>query len=230
MNHTLPTDDLLRRETRRNRIFLLAAAAAAFAVAALALLFDHDRSIEPGASDASHLVIVGVWVVIAAAFLVRRYWPRSPYDQEATMRPRSERFQGKRWRLLLLISTFVGVVLTPLAMVESLRPIATGSVADRLYFAVMMLGPCGLLVGVMTGGAYSRAVGAAVDDELTDAHRASAFKAGFIVFTLTGFAAYLVALFQSTWAIACLQAVLGLTLAAAGARFALLERAAGLDD
>ena len=219
----------IRREEQRKRLILLGLAALAGAAAVVAFLLSPGQSAETGMSETGHILVLAAWLVICVAFAFNRFRPRAPYDSETAMRPRSEMFQAKRWRLLFTISLFVAVVLVPLSAIESLRPIAGGSAWDRLYFAVLLLGPCGLLIGVMTGGAYSRAVGAAVDDELTDAHRASAFRTGFGMFAASGFAAYVTALFRPDWAIATLPAVLGLGLAAAGLRFALLERAAGQD-
>jgi hypothetical protein len=81
----------------------------------------------------------------------------------------------------------------------------------------------------MTSWLYSRAWGAVVDDELTASHRARAFSLGFGVMAAVGAAALIAVFFRPDFAAAGLPLALGLGVAAAAARFALLERAAMVD-
>ena len=179
-------------------------------------------------SDLADLITLGVWLLIACAYAWMRWRPRKAYDA-AAVRPKAEAFQAKRWALLLLLAGYVAVMLTPLTVFEALKVTVATSPIDRLFKAVLFLAPCGLTLGVMTSGIYSRAWGAVVDDELTASHRARAFSLGFGVMAAVGALALIAVFFRPDLAAAALPAALGLGVAAAAVRFALLERAAMAD-
>jgi hypothetical protein len=181
---------------------------------------------DDGASlQTSHLIMLGVWAGLGLVYAWMRWRPRKPYDAFA-VRPKAEAFQTKRWRLLLVLAGYVGLTLTPLAAYEMLRLRPDATMVDRLFDLVLFLGPCALTIGVMTSGIYSKAWGRVVDDELTVSHRARAFGTGFAVALGAGALGVAAILFQSAWAPAALPVVIGLGVAAAAMRFALLERAA----
>lgn len=215
---------------RRSRTLMLWAAVVGIAGMAGGGAF---MALVPGRSqvrdDQADLLVLGTWFVIGAAYAWMRWRPRKPYDAVAVRR-KTEAFQAKRWRLMLLLAAYVGVVLTPLTGFEALEVTAATSWIDRLFKAVLFLAPCGVMLGVMTSGIYSRAWGAVVDDELTASHRARAFSLGFGVAVAAGALALLAVMFRPDLGPAALPAVIGLGVAAAGARFALLERAAMPED
>jgi hypothetical protein len=172
----------------------------------------------------AHLVTLGAWAAIAFVFVWQRWRPRKAYDR-ATVRTRAEAFQAKRWIWLVAASTFIAALLIPLAIWQAIRP-EPGDVIDHLFEATLFLGPCALTLGMMTTAIYSRQWGAVVDDELTAAHRASAFGLGFATLLAAGAAAYVTALLRPEWALAALPPVIGAPVVVAALRFALLERAA----
>jgi hypothetical protein len=225
-----PIPQLSSPTPRRNRTLALWVAIVAVAGLAGGAAF---MALVPGRSqardDQADLLVLGTWFVIAAAYAWMRWRPRKPYDAVA-VRPKTEAFQAKRWRLMLLLAGYLGVVLTPLTAFEALEVTPAATWIDRVFKAVLFLAPCGLTLGVMTSGIYSRAWGALVDDELTATHRARAFSLGFGVAVAAGALALLAVMFRPDLGPAALPAVIGLSVAAAGARFALLERAAMADD
>lgn len=209
----------------RRTLAVWAATAACMAAFAWDMLTTPQHPDTPGTLETTHLIILGVWAGLGLVYAWMRWRPRKPYDP-AAVRPKAEAFQVKRWRLLLALAVYIGLVMTPYAAFKalSLRPNAT--VIDRLFDLVLFLGPCALTLGVMTSVIYSKAWGRVVDDELTASHRARALEAGFAVAIAVGAAGVSAMLFEATWAPAALVAVIGLGVAAAAVRFALLERAA----
>ena len=191
--------------------------------AALAVLV-----VMPGPSqtrdDQADLVVLASWAVIAGAYAWMRFRPRQPYTDAA--RPKAEAFQGKRTRLLILCAGYLALVMTPLEISEILTRLARASLADRLFYAAMFIGPCGLVLGLVTSGIYSRQWSALVDDELSLANRLRALRTGFWMFAGLGAVALVVSLLRPEWAVATIPAVAGPAIAATGVRFALLERAA----
>lgn len=179
-------------------------------------------------SDVADLIALGTWLLIACAYAWMRWRPRKAYDA-AAVRPKAEAFQAKRWALLLLLAGYVALMLVPMTAYEALRVTATTTPIDRLFKAMLFLAPCGVTLGVMTGGIYSRAWGAVVDDELTASHRARAFSLGFGVMAAVGALALIAVFFRPDLGPAALPVALGLGVAAAAVRFALLERAAMAD-
>jgi hypothetical protein len=214
------------RGPRRVRTLALWAAFAATLVglAFLALLPDKSSSRD----DTADLVVLAAWGVLGLCYAWMRFRPRKAYDE--TARPRAEAFQGKRAMLLMLCAGYVGLMLTPMMAYEAEVRMAHASVVDRLFYAALFLGPCGLVLGLITTGIYSRQWGVLVDDELTLVHRARSLQMGFWMFVALGAAAYVTALFQPAWAMGAIPVVIGLSIAAAGFRFALLERAAAQAD
>jgi hypothetical protein len=201
-------------------IFLLAAALAV-------LVAIPGRS--QARDDQADLVVLASWAVIAGAYAWMRFRPRQPYRDSA--RPRAEAFQAKRARLLILCAGYLALVMTPLEIWETLTHLARASLADRLFYAAIFIGPCGLVLGLVTTGIYSRQWSALVDDELSLAHRLSALRTGFWVFAGLGAVALVAALLEPQWAVAAIPAVAGPAIAATGARFALVElAAAGADE
>ncbi|HEX3919550.1 MAG TPA: hypothetical protein VHW60_19605 [Caulobacteraceae bacterium] len=178
-----------------------------------------------GISDRAYLVVLMLWVGLGLGFAWMRFRPRKPYDEAAT-RPKAEAFQAKRAALLLVCAAYIAAVVTPMTIYEALYRLGQATLVGRLFDAGLFLAPCGLAIGLITTGVYSREWGRLVDDELTLAYRAAAFKAGFAVFAALGAAAFALVLFRPEWAVAALAAVLGLSVTAASVRFALLERAA----
>lgn len=225
-----PIPQLSSPAPRRNRALALWAAIVAVAglaggAAFMALVPDRSELRD----DQADLLVLGTWLVIGAAYAWMRWRPRKAYDAVA-VRPKTEAFQAKRWRLMLLLAGYLGLALTPLSAFEALQVTPATTWIDRLFKAVLFLAPCGLTLGVMTSGIYSRAWGALVDDELTATHRARAFSLGFSVTVATGALALLVVMFRPDLGPAALPVVIGLGVASAGARFALLERAAMAED
>ena len=178
-----------------------------------------------GAPTIAHAVVIAGWAAIALSFAWMRWRPRKAYDRLA-VRARAEAFQAKRWVWLVAMSAFIALLLTPLAVWEAVRPEAGETLIDRLFKATLFLGPCALVLGMMTTTIYSRAWSAVVDDELTAAHRSSAFGMGFVTLLVAGAAAYVTALLHPAWALAALPPVVGAPVVVAALRFALLERAA----
>ena len=211
---------LVRRPLFWGALLLLAAAIAMLA-------FIPDRS--PPRDDQADLVVLASWAAIAAAYAWMRFRPRQPYSDAA--RPRAEAFQAKRARLLILCTGYLALVMTPLEIWEILTRLVRASLADRLFYAVMFIGPCGLVLGLVTTGIYSRQWSALVDDELSLANRLRALRTGFWVFAGLGAVALVASLLRPEWAVAAIPAVAGPAIAATGVRFAVLERAAaGADE
>jgi len=179
----------------------------------------------PSSLQTPHLVMLGVWAGLGLVYAWMRWRPRKAYDAVA-VRPKTEAFQAKRWRLLLLLAGYVGLLATPFAAYEAMQLKSDATAIDRLFDLVLFLGPCALTLGLMTSGLYSKAWGRVVDDELTANHRSRAFGTGFAIVMATGAVALAAVLFQASWAPAALISVLGPGVAAAAIRFALLERAA----
>lgn len=226
---TTDADELVRSAGRR-KIIAIGVAAGLFVAAAMILTaLSLADPAHWGGSDPSRLLILAIWGAIFAAYAVQRYRPAPPYDSETLMRPRAEAFQTKRARLLMLNAMFVGLAMTPLMVmiVTDLKPTAT--VVDRLYDAVVFLAPCAVTLGLMTGLAHSKAVGAAVDDELTAANRARALGLGFAVFAGLSALALIIAMLRPAWALAASVPPIGLGVAAAGARFARLEQTSAVE-
>ena len=209
----------------RRVLTIWACAAVCMAAFTLDMLHKPDRPDTPSSLQGPHLVMIGVWAALGAVYAWMRWRPRKAYDA-AAVRPRAEAFQAKRWRLLLALGGYVGLLLTPLAAYEAMRLRPDVTVIDRLFDLTLFLGPCALTLGVMTSGIYSKQWGRVVDDELTASHRARAFAAGFGVAVCVGGAGVAAILFQTAWAPATLPIVIGLGVATAATRFALLERAA----
>lgn len=224
MSHTPQATD--RPPAPRVRLMLLLMALGGVAGGALFLALSPDRP--EGHSNVADLLALGAWAVIGCAYAWVRWRPRKAYDAAVT-RPKAEAFQAKRWALLLLLAGYVAFMLVPLTAYEALAAKTAVTSIDRLFKAVLFLAPCGLTLGVMTSGIYSRAWGALVDDELTASHRARAFSLGFGVVAAIGAAGVLAGFFRPDLAPAALPVALGLGVAAAAARFALLERAAMAD-
>ena len=178
--------------------------------------------------DQADLLVLVSWVAIAGAYAWMRFRPRKPYGDAA--RPKAEAFQAKRARLLILCAGYLGLVVTPMVIFETLTRLPHASVADRLFYAAMFLGPCGLVLGLVTTGIYSRQWSALVDDELSLTHRLSAIRTGFWVFAALGAPALVVSLLRPEWAVAAIPTVAGPAVAAAGFQFALLELAAAGSD
>ncbi|HEY1750917.1 MAG TPA: hypothetical protein VGG29_06620 [Caulobacteraceae bacterium] len=178
--------------------------------------------------DQAHLVVLGSWVVLAGAYAWMRFRPRKPYGDAA--RPKSEAFQRKRARLLILCAGYLALVVTPMEIWQSLTSLAHASTVDRIFYAAMFIGSSALVLGLVTTGIYSRQWSALVDDELSLANRLAAFRAGFWVFAGLGATALVVSFLRPEWAVAAIPAVAGPAVAAAGLRFALLERAAAGSD
>ena len=194
----------------------------------MALSPSHSDGHADGHSDLADLIVLGFWSLIGCAYAWMRWRPRKAYDAVA-VRPKAEAFQAKRWALMLLLAGYVGILLTPMTAVEALAVTPATTTIDRLFKAALFLAPCGLTLGVMTSGIYSRAWGAVVDDELTASHRARAFSFGFAVMAVVGAAALLTLFFRPDLGPAALPIVIGLGVAASGVRFALLERSAMTD-
>jgi hypothetical protein len=55
------------------------------------------------------------------------------------------------------LAAYVGILLTPMTAVEALEVTPVTTTIDRLFKEALFLAPCGLTLGVMTGGIYSRA-------------------------------------------------------------------------
>lgn len=212
---------------RRARTLAIWAAFAAMLGAAVYACLIPDRA--SGSDDVVHVVALVAWGLLALAYAWMRYRPRKPYDETA-VRPRAEAFQAKRARLLILCAAYVAVLLTPLVVYETLFKLAHATLVDRVFYAAFFLGPCGLVIGLITTGLYSRAWGAVVDDELTFANRAKALRAGFASSATLGAAAYATILLRPDWAPGAIPLVIGLSVAVAGLRFALLELAAAATD
>ena len=211
----------------RRNLILAACAVVCLAVFAADMLGKPHE--DAGSSETTHLIMILTWAALGLAYAWMRWRPRKPYDP-VTVRPRAEAFQVKRWRLLVVLAAYLGLVLVPLAASEALRLKAADTALDRLFDAVLFLAPCALTVGVMTSGIYSRAWGAVVDDELTASHRARAFALGFGVAAVAGAAGFVTTLFRPDLDPAVLPAVIGFATAAAALRFALLERGGQLTD
>jgi len=177
------------------------------------------------APTVSHVLTIGAWAALALVVAWMRWRPRKAYDR-ATVRARAEAFQAKRWLWLVMQSAFIALLLIPLAVWQATNPDPSDTPIDRLFEATLFLGPCALALGMMTTAIYSREWGAVVDDELTAAHRASAFGLGFVTLLAAGAAAYITALLRPEWALAALPPVVGAPVVVAALRFALLERAA----
>jgi hypothetical protein len=209
----------------RRPLILWVLAVTLTAIFAWNMLQRHDQPDTPGEMQLSHLIMLGVWGGLGLVYAWMRWRPRKPYDAVA-VRPKAEAFQAKRWRLLLLLAGYVGLVLTPFAAYETLRLRPDATAIDRLFDIVLFIGPCALTLGLMTSGIYSKAWGRVVDDELTASHRAQAFATGFAVALVAGAGGIAAILFQPAWAPATLPVVIGLGVAASATRFALLERAA----
>lgn len=189
---------------------------------------DGDHS-PVGGTTFAHGLAISAWVLLALGFMWMRWRPRKAYDR-AAVRARTEAFQAKRWIWLVMMSVFIAFMLLPLAIWEAVRPDPTATTIDRLFEATLFLGPCALTLGMMTTAIYSREWGAVVDDELTDAHRSSAFGIGFVTLLAVGAAAYVTALLRPDLALAALPPVIAAPVVVAALRFALLERAAARAD
>jgi hypothetical protein len=176
-------------------------------------------------SDHAYLIVLMLWAGLGLAFAWMRFRPRKPYD-EAAARPKAEAFQAKRAVLLLVSAIYIAAVVTPMTVYETLFRLGQATLVGRLFDAGLFLAPCGLAIGLITTGVYSRQWGRLVDDELTLANRAAAFRTGFMAFAAVGAAAFVAVLFKPEWAVAALASAIGLSVAAASVRFALLERAA----
>ena len=215
------------RWSQRRVIGLAAVLTGLAGFAVLMLSPDHGGPASRGEELATHLVVLAAWcLILPLAFAWNRYLRRTAYDQEATARPAAETFQSKRYWLLIVIALYIGAVMTPVVadMAAHLSPATT--VVDRLFDAVLLLGPCALAVGLMTSAIYPKSMGRAIDDELTAQHRARAFNFGFGVFLASGGAGFAAALLQPAWALPAAPIVIGVSVSAMALRFALLERAA----
>jgi hypothetical protein len=210
---------------RKARLLLILAALFAIGAGVAAVSIHSDDKAGSGISEINRGVVLGAWCLIALAYAINRFRPRSA-DSEAAMRPKAEAFSVKRSNLLIATSLFVALGATPIAAMDSVHRPPNGTIVDALFVAVILVGPCGVLIGLMTGGIYSKALGAAADDELTSANRADAFRLGFAVFVVAAIIAYVGALIRPDWAPAMIPAVLGLGVAAMGLRFARLEQVA----
>jgi len=218
-----PEVPLGRGRLVRNAAIVACALALAGGIALLALKPKGEFLGDNG----DYLVMLAAWGLLALVYAWNRYRPRAPYG--AASRPKTEAFQAKRWRLLLLCVGYLALLVVPISVSQGLRPDPAATPVKHIFFCVLFLAPCALVVGLMTSAIYSKAWGAAVDDELTLANRAGAFRWGFMTLLGAGGLAYVAALFHPDWALALLPAVMGLGVAAAGLRFALLERAAAQD-
>jgi xanthine/uracil permease len=225
----VPTDRAPEQRLRRNLwVWGLVTIGGGLAGGLLFSWFGEDRAGAGGPTYAHALVIVA-WVALASCFIWMRWRPRKAYDR-AAVRARTEAFQAKRWVWLVAMSVFISLLLTPLAVWHAMRPDPADTLIDRLFEATLFLGPCALTLGMMTTTIYSREWGAVVDDELTAAHRASAFAAGFVTLLVAGVAAYITSLLRPNWGLAVLPPVVAAPLVVAALRFALLERAAAQAD
>src|ERR1700677_775204 len=130
----------------RRGLFLLIGAAIAAAVLVNGLT-DHDQG--GGVSDPAHLITLAAWGALALAYAWMRWRPRRPYDA-AAVRSKTEAFQAKRWRLLMLLAGYLAFLMVPLGAVEALRLRPMDTAIDRLFDAVLLLAPCGLTLGLMT--------------------------------------------------------------------------------
>jgi hypothetical protein len=169
-------------------------------------------------------------LLLPLAYAWNRFRRRAPYDQETSAGRAAEAFQFKRYRLLFVLAVYIGGVLVPIAALNALQLTLRASLVDRVFDAVLLLGPCALAIGVMTSAIYSKTVGAAIDDELTALHRAHAFNFGFGVFLGVGAAALVAAMIQPAWALPAIPIVIGAGVTGMTLRFALLERAAQRAD
>ncbi len=225
----VPTDRAPEQRQRRNLwVWGLVTIGSGLAGGLLFSWFGEDRAGAGGPTYAHALVIVA-WVALAFCFVWMRWRPRKAYDRTA-VRARTEAFQAKRWVWLVAMSVFISLLLTPLAVWHAIRPDPADTLVDRLFEATLFLGPCALTLGMMTTTIYSREWGEVVDDELTAAHRASAFAMGFVALLVAGAAAYITALLRPDWGLAVLPPLVAAPLVVAALRFALLERAAAQAD
>jgi hypothetical protein len=219
------TDPALQPGLRRNLwLWALVVAGSGLAGGLLFAWLGPDRASAKGPTIAHAVALVG-WAAMGLGFAWMRWRPRKAYDRAAA-RARIEAFQAKRWVWLVAMSLFIALLLTPLAIWQAVRPDAADTPIDRLFDAGLFLGPCALTLGMMTTAIYSREWGAVVDDELTAAHRSSAFGLGFVALLVAGATAYVTALLRPEWALAALPPVVGAPVVVAALRFALLERAA----
>jgi hypothetical protein len=227
--HAQPDTDW-RRRSRRRTLILVSAAVACLAAGLLLTLGDKSPTNGQGHTDLDHVVVLAAWALIGAGYLFAHFRPRRETD--AAILARADVLSAKRARMLLLNAGFVGFALTPLSVFEALRLKADASVVDRLFDAVLFLGPAAVTVALITGFTFSRSVGAAVEDELTSANRSDAIRLGFAAALAVGAAGYVAALLRPEWALAAVPLTLGVGVTVAGLRFAQLEQRAadGADE
>lgn len=141
--------------------------------------------------------------------------------EELSDAAKAERLSDKRARLWpVLTIIFLSQQAIYFSQPDDGRPVDHVRVAAWLVLAIV------LLLALTTGGGWihSRSVRRLANDELTQAHRSSAFKAGFLASMAGCIALYFVSLFEPLGGREAIHLVITIGIAAALLRFGRLER------
>jgi hypothetical protein len=140
----------------------------------------------------------------------------------------AERLGRKRARMLPVLAIFFlaqQVTYFSGASTDTGRPVDHFKIAAWLVISVV------LLAALATGGSWLRPkrVRALLNDEVTRAHRAEAFRTGFLASMLAGVALYVVSLFEALGGRDAIHLLMTVGIGAALLRFGALERRAYRD-
>lgn len=140
----------------------------------------------------------------------------------------ADRLSRKRARVMLLLAI---VFVTQQAAYVSSRIEDGARAVDHVKIGAWLILSIVLLLLLTTGGAWlrSRAVRALMEDEVTRANRAEAFRLGFLVTMIAGILLYVVTLFEPVAGRDSIHILMSVGLVAALIRFGMLERRAFRD-
>jgi hypothetical protein len=173
------------------------------------------------------LAVFGV-LVVAGVVLLTTGRARRPRTAEAeTGRDKAQRRRAE----LLVLLPLCAVIFAGLAATGADGLLAgEGSLRRALWPAVLVVLYAWVVVATLMGwDAGSRRSRRLLEDELSQAWRASALTLAFLVLLAGATGAFFVGLWRPEWTVIALPAVLAASTAAAAVRFVWLDRQAGLD-
>jgi hypothetical protein len=183
-----------------------------------------------GGGATAVVVGVGIGLTVIAAI---KAWKMRPWDrrwQAEAVHARRDRLQAGRsrilWALPLVSMAFLAVAFGAWEGVQA----GDDAVIDYVQVGLPVLYAWVVAAVVMGWDFQSRSNREYLDDELTGTMRARALGAAFVVLMGAGTVALGITLWRLDWAVPALISALTLGGAAAGLRFAWLDREAGLPE
>ncbi|MEH6699046.1 MAG: hypothetical protein V7672_10130 [Brevundimonas sp.] len=227
---TMTEQERVREGRARGRKLVAALAALVIGVAVALVVYGYIRAGVGATGTVAAVLGFGVGLALIAAI---KAWTLRPWNRTWQLEPvqaRRDRLQARRngilWAFPVASLFFLAVSYQAWGGIEA----GDDAVVDYLQVGLPVLYSWVVSMVVMGWDFQSRTQRKYLDDELTGALRARALGAAFVVLMASGTVAAGVSLWRPEWSPLAIITALTLGGAAAGLRFAWLDREAGLPE